>query len=245
LSTVDFDQPPVLRVVAQAEHDLPAGEWPRTVPAVEQLLRDGLELAPGITFLVGENGSGKSTIVEGVAMSYGMSPEGGSTHGRHTTRTTESPLHAALHLERGLGAGRWGFFLRAETMHGWYSFLEDHPDPRGRDPQFHRMSHGESFLELLRHRFSSPAFYCLDEPEAALSFSSTLGLIAALNDVAEAGGQVVCATHSPVLAAMPDATLLELGDWGFRRTTWDELELVQHWRRYLEAPARYLRHVLD
>lgn len=107
------------------------------------------------------------------------------------------------------------------------------------------MSHGESFLAVLRTRFSSPGFYCLDEPEAALSFSSTLALVSALAEVVASGGQVLCATHSPVLAAMPGATLLEVGDWGYRRTTWDELELVQHWRAYLEAPGRYLRHVLD
>ena len=136
-----------------------------------------------------------------------------------------------------------GFFLRAETMHGWYTHMDDR---RGRhDPDFHAMSHGESFLAVLRSRFDSPGFYCLDEPEVALSFSSTLGLIAALHDVVEQGGQVLCATHSPVLAAMPGATLLEVGDWGLRPTTWDDLELVQHWRRYLDEPRRYLRHVLD
>jgi predicted ATPase len=245
LGHVASDQRPVVRVSTDGERSLPPCDWPMTVPAVAQLVKEGLDLPPGVTFLVGENGSGKSTLVEAVAMSYGMSPEGGSTHGRHTTRTTESPLHEILTLERGLGAGRWGFFLRAETMHSWYTFLEEHPDPRGRDPQFHAMSHGESFLELLKHRFASPAFYCLDEPEAALSFSSTLGLIAALHEVTQRGGQVLCATHSPVLAAMPGATLLELGDWGYRRTTWDQLELVSHWKSYLEAPDRYLRHLLD
>ena len=66
-----------------------------------------------------------------------------------------------------------------------------------------------------------------------------------LHDVVRDGGQVLCATHSPVLAAMPGATILEVGDWGYRRTTWEELELVQHWKAYLETPGRYLRHVLD
>ena len=80
------------------------------------------------------------------------------------------------------------------------------------------MSHGESFLAVLRTRFDSPGFYCLDEPEAALSFSSTLGLISVLHRIVEDGGQVLCATHSPVLAAMPGATVLEVGDWGYRRT---------------------------
>ncbi|MBM7520233.1 AAA family ATPase [Nocardioides nitrophenolicus] len=239
---MDFDQPPVVRV--SAEERLDPRAWPMTIPAVAQVVREGLELAKGVTFLVGENGSGKSTLVEAVAVAYGLSPEGGTTQGRHTTRESESPLHRALRLQRGLGAGRWGFFLRAETMHGWYSFLEAHPS-RGSEPVFHEMSHGESFLEVLRTRFDSPGFYCLDEPEAALSFSSSLGLISVLDRVVGEGGQVLCATHSPVLAAMPGATILEVGDWGLRRTTWEELELVQHWRRYLDDPRRYLRHVLD
>jgi predicted ATPase len=245
---VDFDQPPVVRVEADPGAALPVDRWPRTVPAVEQLLRDGLTLDKGVTFLVGENGSGKSTIVEAVAMLFGLSPEGGSRQGMHSTRATESALAGALRMRRGLGAPRWGFFLRAETMHGWYSFLEANPQPataRVRDPVFHEMSHGESFLALLRSRFDQPGFYCLDEPEAALSFGSTLGLIGVLHDVVHNGGQVLCATHSPVLAAMPGATILEVGEWGYRRTAWEELELVQHWKAYLDAPGRYLRHVLD
>jgi predicted ATPase len=237
---VDFDQPPVVRVSQADGEGLPPRQWPRTIPAVEQLLREGLTLDKGVTFLVGENGSGKSTIVEAVAMAFGMSPEGGSTQGHHSTRPTESPLSSVLRLQRGLGSTRWGFFLRAETMHGWYTYSEQHDGP-----SFHEMSHGESFLEVLRARFDSPGFYCLDEPEAALSFSSTLGLIGVLHDVVRDGGQVLCATHSPVLAAMPGATILEVGDWGFRRTTWEELELVRHWKAYLDTPMRYLRHVLD
>jgi predicted ATPase len=238
-----FDQPPVVRVARDPERPLEPGQWPMTVPAVAQLVHDGLDLAPGITFLVGENGSGKSTLVEAVAMAYGLAPEGGSTGSRHSTRASESPLGSALRLQRGIGSGRWGFFLRAETMHGFYTYLEDNPSSR--DPRFHEMSHGESFLEVLRTRFDSPGFYALDEPEAALSFSSTLGLIATLQGVVASGGQVLCATHSPVLAALPGAAIIEVGDWGMRHTTWSELELVQHWKSYLDAPGRYLRHLLD
>jgi predicted ATPase len=240
-SDVDFDQPPVVRVSVDPADALPERGWPMTIPAVAQVVREGLGLPPGVTFLVGENGSGKSTLVEAVAVAYGLSPEGGSAQGHHSTRATESPLGRTLRLQRGIGSPRWGFFLRAETMHGWYTFSEQ----TGGGPAYHEMSHGESFLEVLRTRFDSPGFYCLDEPEAALSFSSSLGLIAALGQIVEAGGQVLCATHSPVLAAMPGATILEVGDWGLRRTTWEELELVQHWKAYLDAPGRYLRHVLD
>lgn len=241
---MDFDQPPVVRVEADPEGGLPSRDWPMTVPAVAQLVRHGLDLPKGVTFLVGENGSGKSTLVEAVAVAYGLSPEGGSTGARHSTRPSESPLAGALRVRRGLGSGRWGFFLRAETMHGYYTYLEQNPARRD-EPRFHEMSHGESFLTVLATRFDSPGFYCLDEPEAALSFSSTLALMGTLHDLASAGGQVLCATHSPVLAALPGATVLEVGPWGLRRTTWEELELVQHWKAYLDAPGRYLRHVLD
>jgi predicted ATPase len=246
---VDFDQPPVVRVSVSRADRLPPAQWPVTIPAVLQLVRHGLDLGPGVTFLVGENGSGKSTIVEAIAMAYGLSPEGGSVQGAHSTRPSESALSSALTLQRGIGASRWGFFLRAETMHGWYTYFEQTgrglPPSQRRGPAFHEMSHGESFLAVLRTRFDSPGFYCLDEPEAALSFSSTLGLVSTLAAVVADGGQVLCATHSPVLAAMPGATILEVGEWGLRRTTWEELELVQHWKAYLESPGRYLRHVLD
>lgn len=239
-----FDQPPVVQVSWSPQPDIPVdpGAWPLTIPAVAQVMAEGLDLPPGITFLVGENGSGKSTLVEAVAVAYGLSPEGGTAFGRHETRTTESPLHHHLHVQRGIGAGRWGFFLRAETMHGWYTYMDAHGGPN--DTDYHAMSHGESFLEVLTRKFDSPGFYCLDEPEAALSFRSSLTLIRVLHDIAQAGGQVLCATHSPVLASLPGAHVLEVGEWGLRETTWDELELVRHYRSYLDAPQRYLRHTL-
>ncbi len=241
MSAVDFAPTPVRRVEVEAHDPAALQAWPFDLPAVAQLVREGLDLAPGVTFLVGENGSGKSTLVEGIAQAYGLSPEGGSTGSRHSTRVSESPLGMALVLRRGLAASRWGFFLRAETMHGWYSYLEE--NPRDGEPSFHEMSHGESFLAVLESRFDSKGFFCLDEPEAALSFSSTLGLIAVLQRVVATGGQVLCATHSPVLAAMPGARILEVGEWGLREAAWADLELVQHWRRFLDAPERYLRHL--
>lgn len=238
-----FASHPVRRVAA-AEGISVSGTWPHTIPAVRQLLADGLDLGPGVTFLVGENGAGKSTLVEAIAVAYGMSPEGGSTGARLTTRATESPLSDDLHLTRGAGASKAGFFLRAETMHGFYSYLEDNPRPSGPpDIAFHRMSHGESFLSLISDRFNRRGFYCLDEPESALSFSSSLAVVGVLKDLAASGSQVLCATHSPVISALPGATIIEVGEWGIRSATWEDLQLVQNWRAYLEAPERYLRHI--
>lgn len=240
-----IDQRPVRRVQANDRAPTTYDEWPASIPAVSHLLREGWELPAGVTLLFGENGSGKSTLVEAVAMAFGLSPEGGSVQARHSTRSTESDLGSWLRLERGAGASRWGFFLRAETMHGFYSYLEENPSSSYRaEPKFHQMSHGESFLALLRSRFDSPGLYCLDEPEAALSFSAQMALVGTLHDLATEGGQVLCATHSPLLAALPGAHLLEVGDWGVREATYDDLDLVRHWRAYLAEPMRYLRHVL-
>jgi predicted ATPase len=235
------DQRPVSRVVANESAE--RGRWPATIPAVAHILDDGLELGPGVTLLIGENGTGKSTIVEAIAMAFGLPSEGGSTHARHSTRATESDLWKWIRLDRSLAASRWGFFLRVETMHGFYSYLEDNPGPH--DPQFHELSHGESFLEILRTRFDSPGLYCLDEPEAAMSFSAQLALIGTMHDLSNSGAQLLCATHSPLLAALPDASILELGPWGLRRTNYEALELVAHWKAYLDQPMRYLRHVLN
>ncbi|RYP83170.1 AAA family ATPase [Nocardioides guangzhouensis] len=238
------DQRPVRRVVPNDLAPPGGGDWPASVPAVAQVLRDGLDLPAGVTFLVGENGTGKSTLVEAVAMAFGLAAEGGTRHvAQEGTRASESPLHRWITLERSAGAPRWGFFLRAETMHGYFTRHEEHR--LAREARFHEMSHGESFLEVLRTRFDSPGLYCLDEPEAALSFSAQVALVGTLHELAAGGAQVLCATHSPLLAALPDALILEVGPWGIRRAAWQDLELVEHWRRYLDEPMRYLRHVLD
>jgi predicted ATPase len=217
--------------------------WPATVPAVEQMLREGLELAPGVTVLVGENGSGKSTMVEMLAEACGLNPQGGSAMGKlFRTRDSEPGVGASLVVERGPGRPHWSYFLRADTMHTLYSYLEDNP---GRRPErFHELSHGEGFLEILRTRINQPGFYLMDEPDAPLSFTACLGLVALLHDLAQRGSQVIVATHSPMVAAVPGASVLELGDWGIRPAQWDELHLVASWRQFMREPASYFRHLL-
>lgn len=233
---------PVRRVSGDRALPLDRDSWPGTIPAARQIVEEGLDLGP-VTILVGENGAGKSTVVEGIAMAYGLSPEGGSIGARLTSRASESTLHESLSLVRNPGAARWGFFLRAETMHGFYSYLEANPG-KSMEPVFHEMSHGESFLAVLAHRFDSPGLYVLDEPEAALSFSSTLALVGLLAEIGRSERtQAIVSTHSPLVAATPGADLYEVGDWGLRRVHWEDLELVQHWRRFLEEPAAYLRHL--
>lgn len=234
---------PVVRVKPANLPEAP-DEWPAHLPAVSQILQHGLALGP-LTVLIGENGSGKSTLVEAVAQAYGLSPEGGSTGARHTSRASESPLWRWLQLVRGVGASRWGFFLRAETMHGFYTYLEENPGKRT-EPAFHEMSHGESFLEVLADRFTGPGLYILDEPESALSFSGCLALVGLLHRMVRSGKmQAIVATHSPIIAATPGARILEVGEWGLREQDWSELELVQNWQAFLDNPGLYLRHVID
>ena len=116
------------------------------------------------------------------------------------------------------------------------------------DPEdFHAMSHGESFLALLgTQRFTGSGLYVLDEPESALSFTGCLSLVAVLHDLLLGGtAQVVVATHSPVLAALPGADLLVVDDDGLTPSTWEDLPLVAHWRGFMDDPRRYLRHITD
>ena len=124
-----------------------------------------------------------------------------------------------------------------------YTYLEQNP---GRRPErLHELSHGESFLEILRTRVNQEGFYLMDEPDAPLSFTSCLGLVALLHDLVTAGAQLVVATHSPVLAAVPEANVLELGAWGIRPATWEDLNLVVAWRQFMRDPRAFLRHLIE
>lgn len=239
-----FEKTPLRRVEEDPQHPLPRNSWPATLAPVAQLLEGGLDLGSATVF-VGENGAGKSTLVEAIALAWGLSPEGGSTGARNSSRPTESSLHDHLRLVRTAGATRHGYFLRAETMHGFFTYLEENPRTAGPpEPRFHEISHGESFLELAVDRFRGRGLWVLDEPESALSFSGCLALLGHLKGLLAAGGsQVIMSTHSPLLAALPGAQILEVGEWGLRETAWRDLGLVTDWASFLDAPERYLRHL--
>ncbi|MEZ2372377.1 AAA family ATPase [Arthrobacter sp. RCC_34] len=233
---------PIRRVEPDDRRPAPRDEWPATLPPVAQLLEEGLDLGPATVF-VGDNGTGKSTLVEAIALAFGFSPEGGSTGAMHSTRVSESPLHEHLRLIRNAGASRRGYFLRAEAMHGFFTYLERNPGTRP-EAVFHELSHGESFLELAVERFRGAGLWILDEPESALSLSGCLALMGILKDLIDRGdSQVILSTHSPLLAALPGATIYEVGAWGLRAEPWEDLDLVKNWRNFLNEPERYLRHL--
>ncbi|MFI6766353.1 AAA family ATPase [Streptomyces sp. NPDC050355] len=243
-------------LIERAYVDVPEGEgtaeggWPWTVPCVRQLAEEGLALRAPVTFLVGENGSGKSTLAEALAEGFGLDSYGGSAGYKYASSRESSllgglmrfdPTREGRRMVRGPRTRRKGFFLRAETaldaLSGEHSSLRlsRHPD---------EMSHGEGFLLALRERFTQPGLYVMDEPEAALSFSSCLELVGLMSELGRGGAQIICATHSPLLTALPGAEIVEVGEHGMRSVQWAELGLVDHWRRYLNDPRAYLRHVL-
>lgn len=237
-----FSKTPLRRVTEDPHNPLTRDVWPATLQPVRQILDEGLDLGK-VTVFVGENGAGKSTLVEGIAMAYGLNPEGGSTGSRHQSRDTESGLNSHLSVLRNPGSSKFGYFLRAETMHGFFSYLADNPRTGPLpDIDFHTLSHGESFLALTQDRFKGGGLWVLDEPESALSFSGCLSLLSALTAKIDDGdSQVILSTHSPLLASIPGAAIYEVGPWGLRRRNWEDLELVRHWKLFLDAPTRFLR----
>jgi predicted ATPase len=226
-----------------------AQRWPFTLPVVRHLTEKGLELEPGATVLLGANGSGKSTIVEAIAAAWARRITGVRNDWLQQAAARPSPedsrLHEALRLECTPGGGYGGLFFRAERLHA----QSDSFGGRGRWQErlgpvpLLQQSHGEGFLQVLAGMTAEAGLYILDEPESALSFDSCLVLLHLMADMLAAGSQIVLATHSPVLAALPGATLLQLDRDGFSETTYDSSDLVVTWRSFLTNPTGYLRHL--
>jgi predicted ATPase len=236
--------PPFLRSLS-VKADALAGEYPFDLPVVRGL--DDIELG-AVTVLVGNNGSGKSTVVEALAVACGFNAEGGSRNLRFETHGTHSELarHITLRWRR---QAQWGWFLRAETFYGMATRIvtDDHPlhGIASLFPDLHSASHGESFISLMESRFGDPGLYIMDEPESALSFHGQLQLMRLINDAVREGSQFVIATHSPMLMRVPDAVIYLLNDDGLVRSDYDDLEVVQLWRRFMIQPESILDHLLS
>jgi predicted ATPase len=228
--------------------------YPFSLPAVRGLLGD-LVLHPLVTFLIGENGSGKSTVVEAIAVAAGFNAEGGTRNFRFTTRSSESDLHACIRLARSVRRPRDGFFLRAESYFNVATEIEHLDEEPSFGPpvidsfggkSLHEQSHGESFFALLQNRFGGNGLYILDEPEAALSPARQLAFLARLDELARRkDSQFIIATHSPILMGYPHARLLELGTHGIREVQYEDTEHFRITRDFLTRRERILRHLLN
>jgi predicted ATPase len=228
----------------QLRDTAPNDVYPFDLPAVATI--DTVEFAP-VTVFVGENGSGKSTLVEAIAITAGFNAEGGSQNLQFETFATHSNLAAHLDLQFVRRPG-CGWFLRAETFYGMASHIaQDNGEfgIAGMFPDLHGRSHGESFLTLIESRFVKAGLYVMDEPESALSFQGQLGLLRFIHDGLEEGSQFVIATHSPLLMRMPGAIIYELDGEGMHSRDYDDLTVVNLWRRFLAAPERLLEVLFD
>lgn len=224
------------------------------LPAVQALRESGeLSFPAPVTFLVGENGTGKSTLLEAIAVACGFNPEGGTKNFTFSTHQSHSDLYKALTPSR-LRRERDGFFLRAESFYNVATNIDELDNAPGWDPpviqsyggvSLHQQSHGESFLALVQNRFGGQGLYLLDEPEAALSPARQLTLLAEIHQLVSNDSQFIIATHSPILMAYPGAHIWQLSADGIESVSYEETEHYQLTRRFLENPRRYLKHLLE
>ncbi len=211
--------------------------------------QNSLTFHHNVTFLVGENGSGKSTLLEAIAVASGFNAEGGTKNFNFSTRSTHSELWGALTLVKR-GFPQDGFFLRAESFYNAASYLDDLEKISVGAVQsyggtsLHRQSHGESFLSLAKYRFGGKGLYLLDEPEAALSPTGQIRLMAEIDRLVKNDSQFIIATHSPILMTFPEAQIYELSDRGIASVDYQDTEHYQLTRRFLENPQKMLQYLL-
>lgn len=224
-------------------------KYPYSIPAVK--LGTNIPLNPKVTFFIGENGSGKSTIMEALAIAAGFNSEGGSKNFNFATRRTESRLYKSLRLTRNIQRERTGFFLRAESFYNVATNIDDLDQDSGGPKliqayggkSLHGQSHGESFLSLVIHRFSGNGLYLLDEPEAALSPVRQLALLTHIHDLVEQKSQFVIATHSPILLSYPEALIYQLSERGVGRIDYENTPHYILTRDVLNNPELYRRNL--
>lgn len=223
----------------------------RHIPALQ--FKEAIIFQKNVTFLVGENGSGKSTFLEGIAVAYGFNPEGGTKNYNFSTYDSHSPLHQGIRLVKGIKKPQGSYFLRAESFYNVASQAEVYRDG---DPEeiyyaqyggksLHNRSHGESFLALVQGNFVENGIYLLDEPEAALSPQRQLTLLIEMNRLASHGAQFIVASHSPILLGLPDAQILSFDGGKIHPCEYTETESYQVTEMFINNRDYFLERLLE
>lgn len=220
------------------------------LPIVQYLIKDNaINFENDVTFFVGENGTGKSTLLEAIAVAYGFNAEGGTKNFNFSTNNTHSELCDYLTISKSKYA-KDGFFLRAESFYNVATNIDELNNELPLLQSYggvslHKQSHGESFLALIQNRFGGNGLYILDEPEAALSPSRLLTLIAEIYSLVKNNSQFIIATHSPILMAFPNAQIYQLTEDGIEIVSYKETEHYQLTKSFLENPEHILKYLLE
>lgn len=237
------EKPYLRRVEFRDSAAIDSAAYPFTIAAARHI--DQLVFHPDVNFFVGENGSGKSTVLEALAMARGYSQEGGTRNVRLETADTVSWLHRSLKLIKSWKKPADGYFLRAETFFNVATYMEElgYVAQYGSAP--HRRSRGEAFMAVLQHKLRGRGLYLLDEPEAALSPSRQLAALRAIHDLVQDGSQFVIATHSPILLAYPQARIYRFDGNRVMPVEYAHTEHFTVTRAFLKYVPRYLREILQ
>ena len=202
---------------------------------------DELRLTSPVTFLIGENGIGKSTFIEALAISCGLNPEGGTQNFNFKTNNTHSDLYKYLKVGK-LGVPQTKYFLRAESFYNVATEIEkiseeSLPIYRYYGGDLHKCSHGEAFIKVVQNRFSDNGLYILDEPEAALSPIRQMTLLSLIDNLVKNGSQFIIATHSPILIAYRNSIIYDLNN-NFNEINYKDTEIYQVYKMFLENPDK-------
>jgi predicted ATPase len=225
---------------AQIDHEV----YPFTIPAVREL--EKIRFHENVTFLVGENGSGKSTVLEALAISLGLGAEGGTRNTLFKTADAVSPLHESLRLSRGTPKPRDAYFLRAESFYNVATYMDEVDYLRSYGGKsLHKQSHGESFMAVLLNKLRGDGIYFLDEPEAALSPTRQLAALRAIHELVEDSSQFIIATHSPILLSYPRSKIIQFDEFGIREIALKDTDHFAVTRDFLNNHEARLQELLN